>query len=93
MKKQGGGHVFNVASTAALRVWDNASVYHASKWELLGFSRALSVEGREHRIRVTTIIPGEMQTHFLDRFAAQGLPMKPPAERPCRLAYAFPGSI
>lgn len=78
MKKQGGGHIFNIASTAALRAWGNASAYHASKWGILGFSRALSVEGREHGIRVTTIIPGGMQTHFFDRFVDQGIPLPDP---------------
>lgn len=78
MKKQGSGHIFNVASTAALRAWGNASAYHASKWGLLGFSRGLSVEGRAHGIRVTTIIPGGMQTHFFDRLASQGIPLPDP---------------
>ncbi|WP_376796334.1 SDR family oxidoreductase [Thermogemmatispora sp.] len=78
MRQQGGGHIINVASTAALRAWANASAYHASKWGLLGFSRALSVEGRPHGIRVTTIIPGGMRTHFFDRFLTQGIPLPPP---------------
>ncbi len=33
-----GGHVVNVASTASLRAWPNASAYHASKWGLRGLS-------------------------------------------------------
>lgn len=78
MKRQGGGHIFNVASTAAVRAWANASAYHASKWGLLGFSRGLSVEGRPYGIRVTTIIPGGMQTHFFDRFVEQGIPLPDP---------------
>ncbi len=64
-----------IASTAAVRAWANASAYHASKWGLVGFSRGLGVEGRAHGIRVTTIIPGGMNTHFFDRFAEQGIPM------------------
>ncbi len=79
MADQGGGDIVNVASTAALRAWGNASAYHASKWGLHGFSRALGVEGREHGIRVTTIIPGGMQTHWFDRFPEQGIPL--PDER------------
>ena len=53
----------------------NAAPYHASKWGLVGFGRSLGVEGRPHNIRVTTVIPGGMRTHFFDRFAAQGIPM------------------
>ena len=75
MRAQHAGHIINIASTAATRAWANASAYHASKWGLRGFSRALGVEGRPDGIRVTTIIPGGMRTHFFDRFADQGIPM------------------
>lgn len=75
LREQHSGHIVNIASTAATRAWANASAYHASKWALRGFSRALGVEGRPDGIRVTTIIPGGMRTHFFDRFAEQGIPM------------------
>jgi len=69
MKQQGGGSVVNIVSTAAKRAWPNASVYHASKWGLLGFSYALHSEGRPHNIKVTAVIAGGMKTPFLlDRF-------------------------
>lgn len=79
MRQQRYGHIVNIASTAATRAWENASAYHASKWGLVGFSRGLGVEGRADNIRVTTIIPGGMRTHFFDRFEAQGIPL--PDER------------
>lgn len=75
MRRQHYGHIINIASTAATRAWANASAYHASKWGLVGFSRGLGVEGREDGIRVTTIVPGGMRTHFFDRFVEQGIPM------------------
>jgi NAD(P)-dependent dehydrogenase (short-subunit alcohol dehydrogenase family) len=75
MQQQHSGHIINIASTAATRAWANASAYHASKWGLVGFSRGLGVEGRLDGIRVTTIIPGGMRTHFFDRFHEQGIPM------------------
>lgn len=78
MTAQGGGHIVNVASTAALRAWSGASAYHASKFGLLGLGRALSVEGRETGIRVTTLIPGGMRTGFFERFKEQGIPMPDP---------------
>lgn len=78
MRRRGGGHIVNVASTAGLRAWANASAYHASKWGLIGFSRSLGVEGRPHNIRVTALIPGGMRTHFFDRFVEQGIPMPDP---------------
>ena len=75
MRRQGGGHIVNIASTAATRAWANAAAYHASKWGLVGFSRGLGVEGRQDGVRVTTVIPGGMKTHFFDRFVNQGIPM------------------
>jgi len=69
MRRQGGGHIVNITSTAARRAWPNASVYHASKWGLLGLSHALHAELRPHRIKVTAILAGGMRTPFLlDRF-------------------------
>lgn len=75
MRRQRSGHVVNIASTAAVRAWANAGPYHASKWGLVGFGRGLGVEGRSDNIRVTTVIPGGMRTHFFDRFAEQGIPL------------------
>ena len=94
MQRLGGGDIVNVASTAALRAWGNASAYHASKWGLLGFSRGLGVEGRADGIRVTTIIPGGMNTHWFDRFPEQGIPLpdqsnlQDPANVADAIAYA-----
>jgi len=69
MKQQRSGHIVNIASTAAKRAWANASVYHASKWGLMGLSHALHVEGRPHGIKVTAVVAGGMKTPFLlDRF-------------------------
>ncbi len=69
MRRQGRGHIINVASTAAKRAWANASAYHASKWGLLGFSHALHVEARKSNVKVTAVVVGGMRTPFLlDRF-------------------------
>jgi NAD(P)-dependent dehydrogenase (short-subunit alcohol dehydrogenase family) len=68
-KQQGRGQMINIVSTAAKRAWPNASVYHASKWGLLGLSYALHAEGRKDNIKVTAVIAGGMKTAFLlDRF-------------------------
>lgn len=64
-----GGHIVNVASTAARRAWPNASAYHASKWGLMGLSHALHAELRGMGIKVSAVIAGGMRTPFLlDRF-------------------------
>ncbi|HVC33203.1 MAG TPA: SDR family oxidoreductase [Chloroflexota bacterium] len=74
MQRQRGGQIVNVASTAAVRAWPNASAYCASKWGLLGFTRAIGTEGRPYNIRATVVIPGGMRTGFFDR---PDLPVKP----------------
>lgn len=64
-----GGHIVNVASTAARRAWPNASAYHASKWGLMGLSHALHAELRGAGLKVGAVIAGGMRTPFLlDRF-------------------------
>jgi len=69
MYTQRSGHVVNIASTAAKRMWANAAAYHASKWGLVGLSHALFVEARQCNVKVSTVIAGGMRTPFiLDRF-------------------------
>lgn len=91
MQEQRLGAIVNIASTAATRAWANAAAYHASKWGLVGFGRGLGVEGRPFNIRVTTVIPGGMRTHFFDRFPEQGIPMPDPArlQDPANVARAI----
>ena len=60
-----GGHVITVASTLGIRAVSEATAYCASKFGVVGFSRALAAELRP-RHSVTTIIPGGMQTSFFD---------------------------
>lgn len=63
------GHIVNIASTAARRAWPNASVYHASKWGLMGLTHALHAELRPAGVKVSAVIAGGMRTPFLlDRF-------------------------
>lgn len=64
-----GSHIVNITSTAARRAWPNASVYHASKWGLMGLTQALHSELRSQGIKVSAVIAGGMRTPFLlDRF-------------------------
>jgi NAD(P)-dependent dehydrogenase (short-subunit alcohol dehydrogenase family) len=60
-----GGRVVTVASTLGLRVLSDATAYCASKFGVIGFSRALAVE-TQGRIGVTTLVPGGMHTAFFD---------------------------
>lgn len=59
------GRVVTVASTLALSGVSDATAYCASKFGVLGFTRALAAETKG-RVGVTTLIPGGMRTHFFD---------------------------
>jgi NAD(P)-dependent dehydrogenase (short-subunit alcohol dehydrogenase family) len=59
------GHVVTVASTLGLRAVSDATAYCASKFGIVGFTRALSTELAGH-VGVTLLIPGGMDTHFFD---------------------------
>ena len=91
MRRQGGGDIINIASTAAVRAWANASAYHASKWGLRGLSHGLSVERRGDNIRVTTVIPGGMRTGWFEAFPEQNIPLPDPStlQDPANVAAAI----
>lgn len=59
------GRVVTVASTLGLRGAADASAYCASKFGVIGFTRALATE-TAGRIGVTMLIPGGMDTSFFD---------------------------
>lgn len=59
------GRVVTVASTLGLRALPDASAYCASKFGVVGFTRALAME-MAGRVGVTLLIPGGMQTAFFD---------------------------
>lgn len=59
------GHVVTVASTLGHRVAGDASAYCASKWGIVGLSRALTEE-LKGRLAITMLTPGGMTTSFFD---------------------------
>jgi NAD(P)-dependent dehydrogenase (short-subunit alcohol dehydrogenase family) len=59
------GRVVTVASTLGLRALPAASAYCASKFGVVGFTRALTAE-LKGRVKVTLLVPGGMQTSFFD---------------------------
>ena len=59
------GRVVTVASTLGVRALSDATAYCASKFGVVGFSRALMAE-TQGSIGVTLLIPGGMSTHFFD---------------------------
>ena len=67
------GHVVTVASTVGLRALSDATAYSASKFGVVGFTRALAAE-TQGRIGTTMLVPGGMHTHFFDGRDPQYLP-------------------
>jgi NAD(P)-dependent dehydrogenase (short-subunit alcohol dehydrogenase family) len=70
------GKVVTVASTLGIKAVSDATAYCASKFGVVGFTRALAAE-TAGRIGVTLLIPGGMHTHFFDARPDQ---YKPPPD-------------
>ncbi|MGO1052316.1 SDR family oxidoreductase [Crossiella sp. CA198] len=71
--KVSGGRVITVASTLGLRAAGDATAYCASKFGVVGFTRALAME-TAGTVGVTLLIPGGMRTAFFDSRAQQYRP-------------------
>jgi len=70
------GTVVTVASTLGVKAVSDATAYCASKFGVVGFTRALAAELRG-RVGVTLLVPGGMHTAFFDDRDEQ---YKPPAD-------------
>ena len=64
--KKSEGYIITIASLAGTNFFANGSAYNASKFGLVGFSQAIMLDLRQHGIKVTTIMPGSVSTHFND---------------------------
>ena len=57
-----GGAIVNMASVAALHVFEGYPVYSASKWGVVGVTKVAAKEFAAERIRVNVIAPGAIET-------------------------------
>ena len=60
----GGGDIINISSLAGKNALPNGAAYAASKWGLNGLSYSAAEELRGHKIRVTVICPGSVNTEL-----------------------------
>jgi NAD(P)-dependent dehydrogenase (short-subunit alcohol dehydrogenase family) len=60
------GYIITIASLAGTNFFETASAYNASKFGLVGFTQAIMLDLRKYGIKVTTIMPGYVSTHFND---------------------------
>ena len=62
--KETKGYFISIASLAGTNFFESASAYNASKFGLVGFTQAIMLDLRKDGIKVSTIMPGSVATHF-----------------------------
>lgn len=62
--KKSNGYYITVASLAGTNFFANGSGYNATKFGLVGFTQAVMLDLRKYGIKVSTIMPGSVATHF-----------------------------
>lgn len=65
MCRQGSGHIVNTASMAGLLPAPHTGSYCATKHAVVGLSKALRIEAKEHGVRVSVLCPGVIRTPIL----------------------------
>jgi 3-hydroxy acid dehydrogenase/malonic semialdehyde reductase len=60
------GHIVNLGSIAAKEVYPNGNIYCATKHAVDAISKAMRIDMLAHRIKVTAIHPGPVQTEFAE---------------------------
>lgn len=64
LKKSRAPHIINIGSTAGKEVYENGNVYCASKFAVDAISKAMRTDLLKHRIKVTAVHPGAVETEF-----------------------------
>ena len=62
--KQNKGYFISIASLAGINFFEKGSGYNASKFGVVGFTQAAMLDLRKHDVKVTTILPGSVTSHF-----------------------------
>lgn len=62
--KDSKGYLFTIASLAGTNFFAGGAAYNASKFAVVGFSQAVMLDVRQDDVKVTTIMPGSVKTHF-----------------------------
>ena len=64
LRASGEAYVFNISSLAGRNPFTGGAAYNASKFGVNGFSEAMMLDHRKENVRVTTIMPGSVDTGF-----------------------------
>lgn len=62
--KKSEGYLITIASLAGTNFFAKGSAYNASKFGLVGFTQSVMLDLRQYGIKVSTIMPGSVSTHF-----------------------------
>jgi|TARA_R110002153_G_scaffold63409_2_gene170176 NADP-dependent 3-hydroxy acid dehydrogenase YdfG len=62
--KKSKGYYITLASLAGTNFFANGAGYNASKFGVVGFTQAAMLDLRKYDIKVSTIMPGSVATHF-----------------------------
>ncbi|MFI5842071.1 SDR family oxidoreductase [Catenuloplanes sp. NPDC051500] len=91
LRAQGGGRLIQMSSVAGLAAHAGASLYHASKWGLEGFSEALAQEVAPFGIEVTLVEPGGARTAFATTSLQVGTPLADYGNAPSAMVHGIKG--
>jgi 3-oxoacyl-[acyl-carrier protein] reductase len=58
------GYLITIASLAGTNFFPTGAAYNASKFGLVGFTQAVMMDVRQEGVKVTTIMPGSVASHF-----------------------------
>ncbi|GAA4197594.1 SDR family oxidoreductase [Pedobacter jeongneungensis] len=64
--KKSKGHIFTISSLAGTNFFAGGSAYNASKFGLTGFTQSVMLDLRKYGVKVSTIMPGSVASHFND---------------------------
>jgi len=62
--KESKGLIVTISSLAGTNFFQQGTAYNASKFAVTGFSQAMMLDLRKYEIRVSTIMPGSVTSHF-----------------------------
>ncbi|WP_199119041.1 SDR family oxidoreductase [Pedobacter sp. ASV28] len=64
--KQNKGYYISISSLAGTNFFAGGAGYNASKFGVVGFTQAVMLDLRAYDVKVTTIMPGSVTSHFND---------------------------
>ena len=70
--KNSKGYIITIASLAGTNFLATGGAYNASKFGVVGFTQAIMLDLRQYDIKVTTIMPGSVATHFDNHVPNEG---------------------